>query len=303
MSRLVDELLAHPPRLARGGYNPPADLRDHVVATLADDLASCEVFLIDNVADYWNANDGWNRPLHKEDFPNAAPPFGRFFMEHRLHDADGRTPDPSARVGVLFTVVDEDDAGWKIEICPYIGSPTGPVGPIDILFLVVDPSGQIVDFRAPAGAGLERNDDLVIAHWHMIAPALLAVGFLHCRNVNSATVEPDRALNHARARRGERPLRRYKVLRIEPMTRTLGGEGSIESEGLARALHICRGHFKTYEERPLFGKLRGTWFWQDHVRGALEAGVIDKDYRVDAPAAGLPEVARAARRQAGRRIT
>ena len=89
MSRLVDELLAMSPRLAGVGYNPPADLRDQVLATLQDQLSDCEVFLIDNVADYWNANGGWQRPLHKEDFPNAAPPFGQFFVEHRLHDENG----------------------------------------------------------------------------------------------------------------------------------------------------------------------------------------------------------------------
>lgn len=299
MSRLVDELLAKSPRLAGGGYNPPTNLRDQVLATLQDQLSNCEVFLIDNVADYWNANGGWIRPLHKEDFPNTAPPFDQFFVEHRLHDENRQTPDPNARIGVLFTVVDEDVDGWKIEICPYLGSAKGPIGPIDIMFLIVDPSGRILDFRSPKGAGLERSDDLVIAHWHMIAPALLSISFLHCRNVTTEVVAPDQKLNRARARRGKRPLRRYKVLRIEPMTKTLSSEGNIEGQGLAKALHICRGHFKTYEERPLFGRLRGTWFWQDHVRGSLEAGVVEKDYRVDAPAADLTEAVASARRQAG----
>jgi hypothetical protein len=109
------------------------------------------------------------------------------------------------------------------------------------------------------------------------------------------------SLIFARARRGKRPVRRYKVLRIEPMTRTLSTEGNIEGQGLAKALHICRGHFKTYEERPLFGRLRGTWFWQDHVRDSLESGVVEKDYQVDAPAATLPEAKAVARRQAGTR--
>lgn len=135
----------------------------------------------------------------------------------------------------------------------------------------------------------------------MIAPALLAISFLHCRNVTTEVVAPDLKLNRARSRRARRPLRRYKVLRIEPMTRTLSREGSIEAQGLAKALHICRGHFKTYEERPLFGRLRGTWFWQDHIRGSIEAGVVEKDYEVDAPAATLPEVRASARRQAGTR--
>lgn len=107
-------------------------------------------------------------------------------------------------------------------------------------------------------------------------------------------------LDRARVRRGKRPLG-YKVLRIEPMTNTLRTEGRLESEGLAKALHIYRGQFKTYEERPLFGRLRGTWWWQDDVRGAIEAGVLVKDYLVGAPTASLSEVAEAARREAGTR--
>jgi len=302
MSRLVDELLAQTPRLAAGGYNPPTEIRDRVLATLQGQLADCEVFLIDNVADYWIANGGWTKPLRIEDFPNAAPPFDQFFMEHRVHDKDGRTPDPDTRFGVLFTVIDEAaDGGWTIELCPYFGGPGGPVGPIDVVYLIVDGSGRILDFRGPKSDGLDRPADMISDHWLMIAPALLAVSFLHCRNVRTDVVASSAKLDRARVRRGNRPLRRYKVLRIEPMTNTLRTEGTLEAEGLAKALHICRGHFKTYEERPLFGRLRGTWWWQDHVRGAIEAGVLVKDYLVDAPTASLSEVAGAARREAGTR--
>lgn len=299
MARLVDELLARPPKIAGGGYNPPNELRTQVLGSLDDQLSQCEVFLVDNVATYWDSADGWNKPLHKEDFPNTAPPFGEFFVEHRLRDEHGHSPDPDARVGVLFTVVREDDDGWVIEVCPYLGGPGGPVGPIDVMYLMVDPSGRILDFRGCKGADEARTSEMVSAHWHLIAPALLAISFLHCRNVRTEVVAPEPKLNRSRVRRGKRPLRRYKVLRIEPMTTTLSVEGALESQGLAKALHICRGHFKTYEERPLFGRLRGTWFWQDHVRGSLDAGVVDKDYQVDAPAATLPKARAAARRQAG----
>jgi hypothetical protein len=58
MTRLVDELLAQLPRLAAGGYNPPTEIRDNVLATLHRQLEECEVFLIDNVAEYWSANGG-----------------------------------------------------------------------------------------------------------------------------------------------------------------------------------------------------------------------------------------------------
>lgn len=302
MARLVDELLAKMPDLAGGPYNPPAEIRDRVLASLQEQLSDCEVFLVDNVDDYWHANGGWSKTLRLEDFPNLAPPFDYFFVEHRLVDENRRSPDPKARVGVLFTVIKEEpDGGWIIEVCPYLGSSEGPIGPIDVMYLVVDESGRLRDFRGPKDEGPARTDEMASAHWHLIAPALLAVSFLHCRNVRTEVVAPDPKVDRARVRRRKRPYRRYKVLRIEPMTKTLSTEGGIEAQGIVKALHICRGHFKTYNERPLFGRLRGTWFWQDHVRGAIEAGVVDKDYLVDAPAASLADVAMSAAREAGTR--
>ena len=302
MTRLVDELLVQPPRLAAGGYNPPTEIRDNVLGTLHRQLEECEVFLIDNVAEYWSANGGWSKPMRPGDFPNVAPPFSQFFMEHSIRDEHGRVAERDARAGFLFMVIKEDpEAGWTIEICPYLGGPGGPVGPIDVLYLVVDGSGRVLDLRGPKSDVQDRPDDMVSGHWRLVAPALLAVCFLHCRNVRTEVIAPDAKVNRARARRGKRPLRRYKVLRIEPMTTTLTTEGGIEDAGLAKALHICRGHFKAYEERPLFGRLRGTWWWQDHVRGAIEAGVVEKDYLVDSPAAALSDVQASAARQAGPR--
>lgn len=48
------------------------------------------------------------------------------------------------------------------------------------------------------------------------------------------------------------------------------------------ALHMMRGHFKTYTpEAPLFGKRVGTWWWQPGLRGNVEKGIVLKDYAVE----------------------
>jgi hypothetical protein len=53
-------------------------------------------------------------------------------------------------------------------------------------------------------------------------------------------------------------------------------------------LHICRGHFKTFtEEARLFGKYTGTYWWPAHVRGSVDEGVVEKDYRVRLDGGGL----------------
>jgi len=47
-------------------------------------------------------------------------------------------------------------------------------------------------------------------------------------------------------------------------------------------LHITRGHFKDYRDgKGLFGKYQGLFWWDQHVRGDPDNGVVLKDYHVD----------------------
>lgn len=59
-------------------------------------------------------------------------------------------------------------------------------------------------------------------------------------------------------------------------------KGCTNFEG-STPLHLCRGHLRTYtQERPLFGKLSGTFFIPAHVRGSIDNGAVVKDYRLKA---------------------
>lgn len=114
-----------------------------------------------------------------------------------------------------------------------------------------------------------------------LGPALLTISLLHCKNVDVRLVDPPEKLSRRAQRQHGRPLVRYYVLDIIPMRRVLDSEGEATRKGLRHALHICRGHFKTYtEESPLFGKHTGTYWWDAQVRGKADEGVIEKDYRV-----------------------
>jgi hypothetical protein len=65
------------------------------------------------------------------------------------------------------------------------------------------------------------------------------------------------------------------------MKRVLDYDGQAHQHGLRHALHICRGHFKTYTaDAPLFGTVTGTYWWADQVHGSADLGVVDKDYRL-----------------------
>lgn len=117
----------------------------------------------------------------------------------------------------------------------------------------------------------------------LAAPAFLAVSFMNCKNVSLIPVDPPVALNRVRHEAGRKPFLRYHTINIEPMKAVLRTEGGVDSHGLRRALHICRGHFATYsEEKPLFGRIAGTVWRPAHVRGSAKQGVVFSDYRVNA---------------------
>ena len=137
----------------------------------------------------------------------------------------------------------------------------------------------MVALSSPFLGHFER--DLVLSLDNQLMPALFAISLMHCKNVRVEQVDPPPALSRKAARRGGRPLVRYHVLEIGPMRRILDGEGAARTNGLGHALHICRGHFKTFtEEAPLFGKHVGAYWWHDVARGSPRQGVVASDYQV-----------------------
>jgi hypothetical protein len=114
----------------------------------------------------------------------------------------------------------------------------------------------------------------------LIFPVWMGLSFLHCKNVTMAQVDP---CHQRKPKHGKEVCRRlhYKILDIKPMQRLLRHEGQRDTQGLKHALSITRGHFKHFtEERKLFGKHEGTFWWPQHLRGSSDHGIIVKDYRV-----------------------
>ncbi len=128
----------------------------------------------------------------------------------------------------------------------------------------------------------------VLLDTHVTAGAF-TISLANCRNVRMVRppISPDQEkLNRAHERRLGVPVSRYYVLEIDP-----GREPARPSvptgEGTQKAMHICRGHFKTYTpEAPLFGSLTGRWWWPAHVRGDQRFGTVAKDYRIKTKGAG-----------------
>lgn len=135
-------------------------------------------------------------------------------------------------------------------------------------------------------------------------PLLFGMSLMHCKN--ASVVEAGTRPTKDEAEGGEvyeglEPASppssgaHHYELRVEPMSRALrladeyeeadGQDDGSEDERRAVPLSVVRGHFKHYsEERPLFGRYSGQYWFCPHLRGLREAGEIGKDYSVKRPA-------------------
>lgn len=228
----------------------------------------------------------------------VAPPFDRFFVEfvgapnalalrawgvlfEQLHSPDEPDPEhPDDAWLVRATILGEWD---KHE----------PVGPIASYLLPLGVSGELhagdADGRGSIFGSIADIEAMPLEEqrqWtdhcnRLLGPALLAVSFMHCKNVDLIEVEPPPALSRKHKKRHDRQLVRYHVLEVAAMRRVMERDGAAREHGLRHALHICRGHFKTFSpEAPLFGRLSGTYWWESHLRGDEAIGRVEKDYRV-----------------------
>jgi hypothetical protein len=104
---------------------------------------------------------------------------------------------------------------------------------------------------------------------------------LNCKNIGTEEWHPSLSLNKKRRVSNKEELFTYKTLTISmPGCKRnsvhLNGSGQYHNK-----IHFCRGHFKSYtDENKLFGKFKGLWWWQPHVRGQNKDGVVMKDYKV-----------------------
>jgi hypothetical protein len=213
-------------------------------------LEKATVIVADNVAEYFYSGTDQDYWSLETDFPNLAPPFELFFLEWR---------EPSYFVARGL-------GRQRIHSRRRNGA----------LFVCVE-SDEVGDAEAARGCRWVEN----IWLWTESERAVELLGLMRIK------VGPEGS-----------PVRfsdeGYFVVSPNPELRTqppaeLRNEGKAEEVGLRKALHICRGHFKRFEERPLFGKYKGMWWWESQLRGSLQHGYIKKTYEVHPPKKDGPE--------------
>jgi hypothetical protein len=274
-------------------------------------LPQVPLVLVDNVTEYlFGEIEGWKYT----DLPDVVvPPFPAVFIETKRIDG---LSHPFDSWGALFTRMEESDFPPFIDLLPVPMDEVRWVVEMVLLtekdhvietlpwsfFFCFNNQGIIAgdedgDFLYETReavpdkfASLVNNDPMwQISKEQSLALALpffFAFGFSHLKNVKVEPTPESRQARRQVERRGKegKPVVRYHVLNIEPMKRILNTEGRCGEVGLKKALHIYRGHFKTYtEDSPLFGKYVGKWWWEANTRGSKNAGVVTKDYNVFPP--------------------
>ena len=181
---------------------------------------------------------------------------------------------------------------WLLRLHWFFRFPHGHCATQWIHYLALKDDGSETSF-----VGRERSvwgdassyDDTNAPYYELYAEELVAffaICFAHCKGTEVVQQKLSRQVRRAAERTGK-PVITFHTIDINPSKNILRTEGHISENGLAKALHICRGHFAHYTaEKPLFGKYTGTFYRPMHGRGSAEKGVSIKDYRVHASTPG-----------------
>lgn len=162
----------------------------------------------------------------------------------------------------------------------------------------LDKSGELIEYKDQHGnkiplelvkpGNFGQSDAMDDCMYPMLNGIMMALALMHCKNVELIDQPPPPALSKRAQKKHGQPLVTYKVLKVNPMRtlhRVLDGE-AVEHQETPRPLHICRGHFKDFRDgKGLFGKFKEIYWWDQHLRGNEENGVVVKDYEVEEPEA------------------
>ena len=324
--RLIDRLL--------GGvlYAPPSiqteERRRHwhgeQMPLLRPTLRAATVIVAANAAEYIYAETSQENFDLRRDFPNLAPPFGCFWIEYgrpsRIRSeehGDHPASELPLAVGALYTAEDArpdsdivaghgyppapDDARWDMLVTLWVEQEAGKVaGPYGQWRMSIDECGRVVgdvNFHAPADTPYGRVlvNHVISSYNALLFPCMLALSFMHARNVRVVENRPDLKTVKRAQRAKTLPPRAFRTLVIDPVKETLRRAGAEQGKtGLKRALHECRGHFAQYGPEygrgRLFGKYSGLFWIPAHERGGTpDDRRADHDYRVKLPKKGSRE--------------
>lgn len=262
-----------------------------------DGLRSAKCFLAQNV---WENTFRYGE-IPRMSYPASVPPFPCTWVEWE-DQKDAWYPGREGALVLSYETKDESREGlmlpdgqmirWALKIIGFrefseSGNPKNKW--IEVVFLAahfLDFNGETLwheDGTVRGGPGLSfRANPRVGQFWSSYMSTILKTFSLcNCKNVRMREEKNayEGRINRIRKAQKKPKMHRYHVLEIRPVHALSSGGQKGGSVG-EYSLHICRGHFKDYREHGLFGKEKGVYWWDAHVRGKAENGIVEKDYRV-----------------------
>jgi hypothetical protein len=252
---------------------------------LACESAVCVV--ADNINEYYWSNDKteWST---RTDFPCCVPFAPITLVEWRngtegvaciliTHDRFNCIPEAEEEFAKV-----PDDHRWVVQSASFVTQRGGLFFSVPFVQFSINEHGNPspLYIRGIHSGGDPQNQQRLTdgIHTRMHVP-LLAMSFANCRNVARDVAgkecEPDKPW----ARKNNAPTIKYHILNINPMKEILRTEGGSETNGIKKALHLCRGHFR-YVERPFGRDTPELQFVRQHIRGNAKNGAIVKDYAI-----------------------
>jgi len=291
--------------ISGAGYVPSAEW-ESLDKRLRDAVDGIPVIVADNIDEFFYDSHPWLRKRDQmereetqdskpperlvlaDEYPNAAPPFPRMWIEWKPSTPWWR--QVASRFGALVSS-ELVDGEFRIEICGFCQIPGKAVIMCSRgLWVTADQQGvcrSIEETKVQLKADLNEQSQEGVVYVFAHVP-LLTMCFMNCSNVHvdwlPAAPERDKAFMR---KHGILPARRVGNIVITPMTKLIGpvladGRESIEHRK-RQAANLCRGHFKTYtEERKLFGKVAGRFFWRPQDRNSNSQREVERgEYRIN----------------------
>jgi hypothetical protein len=264
------------------------ELQGNIAVWLKEAIHSKELMVINinNVCDYVdiqrdNKKTEWD---WVKDFPNVAPPFELMWMEFS-----------SGNEQIAFLIHSEraEDKSWSAMLYDFyeieLESGKSVVVLVAVINILINQDGTIkqrenggwIRTMQPPLDNPEQMETIRSDIKNNLIPAFLSLCFMNCKNITleKSPIWSD-ALQKSRIRKGKYPLVRHHTIVIDGIKKIIKA-ASEGKEGITpKALHICRGHFKCFNEHPLFGKYKGTYWWPQTMRGSKAFGEIEKDYEI-----------------------
>lgn len=259
---------------------------------IKDELLTATVINADNIAEYVFQQMTQMDKTFVEWFshlPVVAPSLRKAFIQCKFQ-RNGK----QFELGAFYQTArpDDDNFRWGMECVVFGAFPMSPT--IGSVGCDIDHEGRIWHDNIKGNFDLRLTDEWRTVfesqpfdgqeriRMHLVytfTVVLWTLAFMNTKNVIMEAVEPSASENKRRAKHGKLPLMRYHVLKIKPIGREFGHDQGGTHTSLA--LHIRRGHFKTYTDAaPLFGKLVGTFWVDQHIAGKKSDRVVIKDYEV-----------------------